>query len=1499
MPDLPASFHPLIREWFIETYEKPTTVQAQAWPLIEQGQNVLALAPTGSGKTLTAFLSAISRFCPSKPGGEATYPADKLTVLYVSPLKALNEDIKRNLLEPLAAIRLGFEKAGQPFPAVRVETRSGDTPQSERRRFLTRPPSILALTPESLAILLLNPKGRLVLSTVRYLILDEIHAVLGTKRGAYLSCQIDRLSPLAGEFQRISLSATVRPPETAAAFVAGLSPAGQARPISIVTPANASEKRIDFTIEFTNDDEAVTAPGKFGRRYTQLVNYILNKISGNSTILVFTDSRRRAERLSYYINEAAALSSGHGQPVSFAHHGSLAKELRQSVERRLAAGQLPCVVATASLELGIDIGSVDEVILAGSPGSVSQALQRIGRSGHSVGKVSRGMLFPFTGMDLLLGAALKTAVDDRDIEETHPIENALDILAQLIVALCAEKTWNLDKLYETLRGYYVFRNLNMESYKRTVHMLAGYGEVANSPRGRLRDVKPRIRLDGITSEISGLDGNLLLLYSSGGVIANRGMYSMRLAGTSDDVGVKIGELDEEFVWERRIGDRFCFGGKSWRITGIGSEAVEVKPLEKPSDHIPFWRADTYFRSGNLTKRVLAVLDQHNGGHANITDKDLPWETSLATFLNSQRAAQGNTRLSGSSNISVEIIDSPEVSGDLYTVVIHGFRGGTVLYPLSLALTMELEEILQLRVESFSNDDAILFLLPRQGMLGGISGTEETLRRVFASLGNTDAASGLLRGERLFRNRLETSGVFGANFREAAERSLLLPKAGFGKRTPLWIMRQRSKRLFDIASRQDGFPVTAEAWRSCLVDIFDMDGFRDLVCAICDGSIVLSFFNSKTPSPFSRDLVWQETNTLIYDSDERHSPVAGTATLSDKVIQEALGDAALRPALKLELVGDFTGRLRRERPGWAPEDMVSLCEWVKERIAIPLDEWETLCASMSEKFDLDKLDPYLGERLKKIKRKDAGIASLVHRELVTSWENEALTLLGPWLRYEGPVSISRIAEVFGLSVADAGDAVNALAEVGEVVCDVALEAAPTDDAFICDRENLEMLLRLSRRKARPEISERPASMLIPFLALRQGLASANSDTGVFLEKLTACTVAAKLLETEFFTARCNNYNPEMLDREIREGRLVWYGAGKEKIGLCPVDDLDLVLPDLEHSPPRGGTSKTKPFAETLTQAINSGFFDRPRDFWEIREKMAEMLTENVGHKDCVEALWQKVWKGQLSADSFEPIRRGIENGFTQKEQEATERVTGPASSFAPRPPRIPRALRNRWKEGAPIQGAWYSLVLDNQHTEDPFDRECRDRDRIRLLLARWGILCRPLFEQEHPPFSWSGLLPTMRRMELSGELVAGRFFAGINSLQFASPTIAAELEKAESFDGIYWMNAADPASLAGLGIEGLDPHIPSRLSSNRIYFQGERLIAISKKSGREQQIFIDPDDPGIAPLVELFKMPRTRKVLPENKILVEKINNTDAAQSSYAKAFRASGFVPDRGRLYFW
>jgi ATP-dependent Lhr-like helicase len=1467
MPGIPVTFHPLIQAWFAETYGKPTAVQAEAWPLIEKGEHVLALAPTGSGKTLTAFLSAISRFCPGMDGGngngEAQYPADKLAVLYVSPLKALNEDIRRNLIEPLGAIRARFEQQGIAFPAVRVETRSGDTPQSQRQRFLAHPPSILALTPESLAILLLNPRGRQALATVRYVILDEIHAVLGNKRGSFLSCQIDRLSLLAGEFQRISLSATVRPPHVAAEFVGGIGPDGKIRPVRIVDPPE--EKQIELTIEYPDMNEESEQIERYGKRYAGLINYILNRISQRSTILVFTDSRRRAERLTFFLNQEAALAhngDNFSGPVAFAHHGSLAKELRHSVEQRLARGELPCVVATASLELGIDIGSVDEVALAGSPVMVSQALQRIGRAGHRVGTVSRGRLFPFHGMDLLLATALKEAVDDRIIEAVRPIENPLDILAQIILALCVEKDRSIEELYLLLQKFYIFRNLNHESYIRTVRMLAGRASGSDG-EGRLRELKPRIWLDAVDEKIGALEGSLLLLYASGGVIANRGAYSLRLAD-----GTKIGELDEEFVWERRIRDRFYFGGKSWQITGIGPESVHVAPLNVPLDNIPFWHADTAFRSGLLAERVLGILDRYNVPPAEVS--------ALASFLNSQREAQKGIPLPGSTGITVEVVDSPESQGDFFSVVIHSFRGGEVNYPLSLALSQELEETLQLRIESFSNDDAILFLIPRQGIK-----TESLIRNALMALNGPDPGGrNMCRGERLFRNRLEVSGVFGAHFREAAERSLLLPKAGFGQRTPLWITRQRSKRLFDAVSSADGFPITAEAWRSCLGDMFDMEGFRAFINAINDQSIIVSFFYSSTPSPFSQDVVRQETNSLLYEYDERKdapgSAGGRSASLSDKVIEEALGSASLRPALKRDLVDGFTARLRREIPGWAPEDELSLCEWVKERIAIPLDEWETLCAVLPEPLQ-QTFSANTDERLRIIKRDGAAIAAIVHREWESSWNDEPLTLLGPWLRYEGPVSLLRITEVLGVDINQAEDAVNALIEVDAVVRDVTIADSEESAPLFIDRENLDMLLRLSRRKARPEINERPAAVLIPFLALRQGL-SANDSA--FLKKLAACSAPAKLWETEFCTARCGNYDPEMIDREIREGRLVWYGTGKEKIGICPVDDFDLVYEQLTPSP-------TEEFADI----IPSGFFDRVRDFWEIKEHSGLSSTA------CAAALWHSVWQGLLSSDSFEPVRRGIAHGFIPT-QEPASALPPQGNHGSPRRPQIPRALRDRWKGGAPVRGNWFSLA-DDPADYDPFDAELRNRDRVRLLLDRWGILCRPLLERESAPFTWSGLLPAMRRMELSGELVAGRFFAGINSLQFASPAIARELENAESLNRIYWINAADPASPAGLNIEGLDSRLPARLPSSRLYYKGGQLIAVTNKNGKEVQFFIPPDDTDSADLIALLKIPRTRKVHPEKKIVLQTINGAEAAHSEYAPLFKTAGFIPDRGRMCFW
>jgi ATP-dependent Lhr-like helicase len=1493
-------FHPLINAWFDKNYGKPTAIQEAAWPLIGEGRHVLALAPTGSGKTLTAFLSAISLFC------RGDYDADKLSVLYISPLKALNEDIKRNLLEPLAGIGRIFKEAGEAFPPVTVETRSGDTPQSERRRFYRRPPSILVSTPESLALLLLNPRGRETLSGLRCLILDEIHSVLGTKRGAFLSCQVDRLSFIVREyggpeFIRIGLSATVRPAEAAAEFLGGLMPSArpsedwERRPVCIAAPP--ADKDISFTVEGMEEDPV---PG------------IIRRVEASKGVLIFTGSRRGAEQLSYRINQAA------GRPLSFAHHGSLSKELRRAVERGLAEGKIPCVTATSSLELGIDIGGVDEVILAAAPPSVAAALQRIGRSGHGVGRTSAGRFIPLRRGDLLAAAALETAIRDREIETSRPIECPLDILAQIILALCDEKERHVDELYTLLRTFYVFRALSRPAYDSVIRMLAGRGN-----RGRIRELKVRLYWDRESGVLSAAPGTRFLLYSAGGVIPSRGLYSLRLAGEN----VKIGELDEEFVWERRIGDSFRFGNRSWRISGIGHEAVEVVPRDNSADFIPFWRAEPVFRGPVLVRRILEILDYFNR-EGELDAALLPGFSAAALedlnrYLDSQRRSQNPgdspffVPLPGPRCIPCEIIEqgAGQAGDGTWQILLHGFRGGAVQYPLRLAVTEELEDRTGLRVESFSDDNTILFLLPGAAAMGREK-VEELFTGILRGLsggGGSGGPRGLCRGERQFMRGLESSSRFGAAFREAAERSLAQPRGSFGKRLPLWIIRQRAKRLFDAVRGEEDFPLSAEAWRSCLRDELDMEAFGELTAALGSGVITLPFFRSLGGSPFARNIIWQETNALLYEGDERKDlrRNGGGISLSERVIAEALGDPSLRPLIPGELAANFAARLRRELPGWGPEDSRSLTEWVKERIAIPADEWENLLRVLpSPLLEELKGDPSLGGKLRFLKRRGAAIESVVHREWEEGWLDRDgrwdRQLFCQWLRFQGPLSPSRIGEIFGWGAAEIEGAMDALEEAPggpALVSSVAVEGL--GENLICDAENLELLLRLKRAGARPELKERPAALLVPFLALRQGIlrrkaAEDTADRGEGTGSAAAglgrwaagLALPPQLWETEILCAREKNYRPESLDGELREGRLLWYGAGKGQAAFCRPEDLDLMSPE---------TGDAGPFPPD--------FFERPRDYWEIKDACGASLG---GDRILIPAIWEQVWKGRLSSDSWEAPRRAARAGGGNADSSITDgSVTDDsiAKDAGPiRGRRIPRALqrgaRNLWKQGCPLPGRWFSLDREELEGEEPWYQEELDRERVRLLLRRWGLLCRPLLERENAaPLSWARLLPAMRRMELAGELTAGYFFSGIRSLQFASPAIVRELEEAEEFgsgDGpLYWINAADPASPAALDIEGLDPRIPARSPRNRLYYRGQELIAVSRRNGKELEIFIPPEDPCLGELAALIRVPRQRNYGAEKKLVIETVNAAAAASSPYGQCFVEGGFIRDRGKLYLW
>jgi ATP-dependent Lhr-like helicase len=1434
----PASFHPLIGSWFNRRYGTPTAVQEEAWPFAARGENLLAIAPTGNGKTLTAFLAAISRFV------DESWNAKELCCLYVSPLKALNEDVRRNLLEPLEELKTLAEgegaafMSGKEFPAIRVETRSGDTPQSARRRFLISPPSILALTPESLAILLINPRARALLSGIKLLVLDELHAVMGTKRGAFLSCQAARLALCAARegrsFQRIALSATVNPPESAAEF------AGTGR---ICSPR--AEKNIEFRVEFPVE-ETEHGENRYGRRYTALISFILERVeklrgAGGGTLLAFTDSRRRAERIAFLVNQAA------GERLCLCHHGSLSKEVRREVELALVSGTVSCVAATSSLELGIDIGSIGEVLLAGSVSSCVQTLQRIGRAGHGVGQTSRAVMIPFYGTELAVAAALAEAVSAREIEILRPIKNPLDILAQIILALVLEESRNASDIYDTVRAFPVYADLKRSAFDGVLAMLSG----KTDGNTRLRELPARLYLD-IDGRYHAAKGTAALLYMSGGVIPNRGLYSMRLAD-----GTRIGELDEEFVFERRPGDRFDFGSRSWKILEIGAEAVTVSPASEDADFQPFWKTDVPFRSPVLTQRLLELFERYEKKRETAGAGSLSTEAAgaLAELLEKQRMAAG---LPGFSRIPVEIIDN-QARTDSFQIVVHSFRGGAVHYPLALAAAEILEETAGFRVEAIPGDNAVLLILPRAGY--SRDGVEELVRKMFLRLSRD--------GENSFLKRLVPSGVFGAAFREAAECSLILPRGNFGRRTPLWITRQKSRRLYDKVASLPDFPAAAEALRSCLDDRFDMEAFRTLLDGLSSGEIRVDFFHSTSPSPFSRELVWKETNAFMYEYDDRPDLLGKTGgPLADAAVAAALADPVRRPSIGTELAGEFAAKIRREKPGWAPEDAIGLAEWVRERIAVIESEWRVLLDALPAGLRKEvEHDRSLGGRLSKTKiGGTAGV--IIHAEN----EENPLKRLAEWLRCEGPVSASRAAEIFGPK---APTVLDALVREGEVVSEITIG---DETGLYCDAENFTLLMRIARKKARPRIVEQPAALLAPFLALRQGAAgNARPDIAGAAGILSCWPAPAALWETEIFPAR--GIRPETIDVLLQDARLLWFGCGKERCGFCVPDEWELVRGAVNSGDRQTG-------AGTAIAAFCSNF----RNFWEIRDELLRLgFLSGPGNTGAAALIWDAAWQGLISSDSFEAPRRVL--GAADR---AILPRYSPGRGFS-----VPHALREKWRGGAPVPGNWFSLDGDEETELSALEEDELNQDRVRLLLKRWGVLARPMLEREISAFSWSSLLPAMRRMELSGELVSGRFFGGIRSLQFASPSIGAELEEAENFNGVYWMNAADPSSPAGLEVDGLDPRFPPRSVHTRFCFCGRELAARSLRNGRELEIYLSPGCDCASLIPRFAAAPRTRPVHPVRKITIETINRKPAAASPWAEIFIQAGFIADRGKLFLW
>lgn len=970
-----------VRTWFAAAFGDPTPPQALGWPAIQRGEHTLILAPTGSGKTLTAFLWGIDDLFRELTGSDATLPGagpdapaaasgaatapPGVHLVYISPLKALNNDIQRNLRIPLAGVRAAAAAAGLEWPEIRVAVRSGDTPQRERRALLSRPPHILITTPESLYLLLTSPRAREIFAPVRTVIVDEIHTLAGNKRGVHLSVSLERLQELTDRpIQRIGLSATIRPLEDVARFLGGV-----ARPVTIVDAGH--QKPLDLRVETLTEDYR-GLPG--GSVWPVVIPRVLDLIRQHRTTLVFTNNRRLAERTADRLNEQVAVEAqGEATDPPFrAHHGSMARDARLEMEHDLKAGSTRALVGTSSLELGIDIGTVDLVVQLQSPASVAQGLQRVGRSGHMVGQTSKGRIFPTHREDLVQAAVVARGMLAGEVEAVVTPLNPLDVLAQHVVAAVAVEDWQVDDLFRLVCRAYAYRDLTPRAFRAVLDMVSG-----RFPSSAHRELRPRVAWDRVNDRLTALPGSRLLALTNGGTIPDRGLFGAYLP----DGKTRIGELDEEFVFESRTGDTFILGSQVWRILEITDDRVMVGEAPGASPRMPFWHGDLPWRPYELGKRVgefrrtlaerlerMAVEltaespDGAAGDAALVVDDGSPASrsdpreagsrpTSLSLLLDEEwdhprlreelswlahtcaldgpsarqilryMAAQLDRggEVATDRTVVVEVFD--DAIGDP-RMVVHSVFGGRVNGAWGMILAGALRERTGVEVEMQAGDDGILMRFP--------DADAEFPLDLIADIGPAEARRRLLA-------ELPDSAVFGAQFRMNAARALLLPGLRGGKRTPFWLQRLRARDLLQVVRRYPDFPLLAETYRDCLEDVMDVPALEEVLAAVEKGEIRLVTVESLVPSPVAQSLLRQFADIHLYDTDvPKAERTLQAMAVNPELLQDLLRDVRLDEVLKPEALVEVEARLQRTAPDGRARTV--------EELALLLEEFGDLSTS---------------------------------------------------------------------------------------------------------------------------------------------------------------------------------------------------------------------------------------------------------------------------------------------------------------------------------------------------------------------------------------------------------------------------------------------------------------------------------------------------------------------------------------------------------------------------
>ncbi len=1402
-------FGPATQAWFEGAFEAPTPAQEQGWPAIAEGGHVLIQAPTGSGKTLAAFLYGIDRLTVS--------PGQGLRLLYVSPLKALNYDIERNLRGPLAGLQ----------SQLRVGVRTGDTPQKERAAMLREPPDILITTPESL-FLLLTSRGREILGGVETLILDEVHAVAGTKRGAHLALSVERLERLAeSSFQRIGLSATQRPLEEIGRFVSG------ARPIKLVDAGMRKQMDLRVVVPVEDmrepgasqpEDVLATTEGTPSSIWPSIYPELLRLVQEHRSTIVFVNNRRLAERLAIRLNELAETE------IARAHHGSLAREQRLEVEELLKQGQIPCLVATSSLELGIDMGAVDLVVQVESPKSVAAGLQRVGRAGHELHAVSKGRIFPKYRADLLESAVVAKKMRAGEIEETVIPRNPLDVLAQQIVAICADEEIEVSDLHELVRGAYPFADLSRPQLENVLDMLAG-----RYPSDEFAELRPRIVWDRTAGVLRGRTGARRLAVTNAGTIPDRGLFGVHLV----DGGGRVGELDEEMVYEARAGQTFLLGASTWRIEEITRDRVLVSPAPGVPGAVPFWKGEGVGRPYELG-RAIGLASRELVG--------LPEKKALASLEDDYALDERAAR-----NLLKFLTEQQEVTGAVpsdRTVVVERFRdeigdwrvciltpfGARVHAPWAMAIAARLRETLDLDVQSIWSDDGIALHLPDAD---APPPTEQVLI----------APEEL---EELVVGELAGSALFGARFRENAGRALLIPRRRPGERTPLWQQRLKAQGLLQVARKYGSFPLILETYRECLQDVFDLPALKRLLQGLRTREIDLVDVETQSASPYSASLLFDYVANYMYEDDTPPAEKRAQALSLDRdLLRELLGQEELRDLLDADAVADVEASLAP-----TPRNPDELHDQLRLRGDLRAGEYDEAFAAILVAERRALLVRFAGqERL--IAAEDAGRyrdalgvmpPGGLPEVFLEGGDDPLGSLLLRYAKGRGPFATAQANARFGKDV----EAELAALERRDLLVRGELRPGGTEREW-CDPDVLRRLRRASLAALRKEVEPAEQAALGRFLPRWHGI-DRRATLREALVPLQGLALPVSLWESDVLPRRVQGYQPAQLDGLCASGEVVWVGAGLDRVALFFREDAPVLGRPAGTAPPEGDAH------ERIRVALG-----RSAEFWFDLVNATALEPEAA-----LPALWDLVWAGEVTNDAWTPLRAG-------RRYQTPRPVSRRATRFS----------RRRSAGIAATQGRW---SLADRLFAGATDR----RALAELLLERQGIVTRDGVRGEGIPGGYSAVYGELRALETIGICRRGYFVEGLGGAQFALAGAVERLRELRAREDEepepLVLAAADPAQPYGAALPW-----PKRAGARAARVAGAQVILLGgepalfvERGGRSLVPLRDPDEewlrPALAALVEHVRAGGAKR------LAVERFDGQPVGETEVMPLLLEAGFV---------